>query len=67
MIVENPDGTFERHVYPGDIPKEELKGMLVKYSDLKVPIWIKVGMGRGIIKLLEELQKIKKSENTNKK
>ncbi len=62
MIVENPDGTFERHVYPGDITKEELKGMLVKYSDLKVPIWIKVGMGRGIIKLLEELQKIKKSE-----
>lgn len=62
LILEH-NGSYERHVYPGDITKEGLRDMLIKYSDLKVPLWIKVGVGRGIIELIEELQKIKSEEN----
>jgi hypothetical protein len=63
LVLEHGDGSYERHVYPGDITKEGLRNLLIKYSDLNVPLWVKVGVGRGVIELIEELQRIKNEEN----
>jgi glutamate synthase domain-containing protein 2 len=62
-IIERPDGTFERHGDPGNIDKTTLRKTLIKYSDKKVPIWIKVAAGRGIVELLEFLAELKKKDN----
>jgi glutamate synthase domain-containing protein 2 len=61
-IIES-GGIYERHSLPGSIDKEKLKEKIKKYSKLKVPIWIKVGMGRGIIELIKYLSDLKKKEN----
>lgn len=61
MILEGE--FYERHVHPGDIIKKELRKTLIKYSDLGVPLWIKIAMGKGIIRFLKECQQIKKEEN----
>ena len=62
LVIEKEDGSYERHVNPGSITKEGLKEMLVKYSELGVPLWIKIAIGRGLSELLEELERIKKEE-----
>jgi len=62
-IVEEGNENYERHSSPGSIILEELKSKLIKYSELKVPIWIKVAAGHGIIELLEYLSESKKKEN----
>jgi glutamate synthase domain-containing protein 2 len=61
-IVKEKEGVCERHSSPGSIKKNEIKEMLIKYSDLKVPIWIKIAVGNGIIELLEFLNDLKKKE-----
>jgi len=62
-IIKRADGTFERHSNPGSITKESLRESLIKYSELNVPIWIKVAAGRGIVELLEYLAELKRKEN----
>jgi ferredoxin-thioredoxin reductase catalytic subunit len=62
-IIDEGNDDYERHSAPGSIILEELKKNLVKYSDLKVPIWIKVAAGHGVIELLEFLSDTKKKEN----
>jgi isopentenyl diphosphate isomerase/L-lactate dehydrogenase-like FMN-dependent dehydrogenase len=62
MIIQRDDGTFERHCSPGSITEDGLKEMLVKYSEFKVPIWIKVGIGNGIDRLIGICQRIKKEQ-----
>ncbi|NOZ81605.1 MAG: hypothetical protein GXO63_00415 [Candidatus Micrarchaeota archaeon] len=57
-VIENPDGTFERHASPGNLTENELRDIVIKYSDLEVPVWIKTGMGRGIVKLIDLLESI---------
>lgn len=61
-IIKNPDGSFQRHTPPGELSEDMLRETLVKYKELDVPIWIKIAMGRGIYKLIELLNKIKKEE-----
>ncbi len=61
-VVRNPDGSFQRHASPGELSDELLKETLVKYSELGLPIWVKTGMGRGTLKLVEALERIKKEE-----
>jgi len=61
-IVKEKKGVCERHSSPGPIKKNEIKDMLTKYSDFKVPIWIKVAAGNGIIELIEFLNMLKKKE-----
>ena len=62
MVLNHWNGSYERHVYPGDITKKGLRDTLVKYSELGVPLWIKVAIGRGIKEFLKECQRIKKEE-----
>ncbi|MEM2974442.1 MAG: glutamate synthase-related protein, partial [Candidatus Micrarchaeia archaeon] len=62
-IIEEGNDIYERHSSPGSIILEDLKQSIAKYSDLKVPVWIKVAAGRGIIELLEFLSDLKKKEN----
>lgn len=61
-IIKRPDGTFERHSSPGTISKEVVRERLITHSKLKVPIWIKVGMGRDIVEFLEYLADLKRRE-----
>lgn len=63
-IIEK-EGEFERHSSPGSVIKEELEDMLIKYSDLDVPIWVKVGVGRGLINFLEFLSELKDRQEVN--
>ena len=61
-IVKEKEGVCERHSSPGSIKKNDVKEMLIKYSDLKVPIWIKIAVGNGIIEFIEFLNELKKKE-----
>jgi len=61
-IVKEKEGVCERHSSPGSIKKNEIKEMLIKYSDFKVPIWIKIAVGNGIIEFLEFLNELKRKE-----
>ena len=62
-ILEEREGRYERHAPPGSLIHEKLKDDLIKLSEYEKPIWIKIGMGRGIIKLIEFLEEIK-NENS---
>jgi len=62
IVVKNPDGTFQRHANPGAIKEEELRDLMVKKAELGLPIWIKIGIGRGIVKLIAMLDRIKKEQ-----
>jgi len=61
-IEENPDGTFQRHTDPGSLNFDELRYTLIKYKKLRLPIWIKIGIGRGILKLIKDLETIKRKD-----
>jgi len=62
-VVKTPDGKFERHAFPGSLSDSSLRETLIEYSKHNLPIWIKTGMGRGINKLIEALERIKKEDN----
>lgn len=62
LVIKNDDDTFERHASPGSLTDDDLRELLIKYSELDLPIWIKTGMGNGIIKLINSLQKIKNEQ-----
>ena len=59
-IVDRPGVTAERHSSPGTITEKSLKETLLKYKELGVPIWIKIGAGRGIIEFIKMCQRIKR-------
>jgi len=61
-IVGEKRGVCERHSSPGSIKKSEIRETLIKCSDFKVPIWIKIAVGNGIIEFLEFLNELKKKE-----
>jgi len=56
---------YERHCSPGGISEESLKKMILKHKSLRIPIWIKIAAGRGIVDTLKYFQKIKKKEHVN--
>ncbi len=60
--VTKHDDRFLRHSSPGSISDNGLRTLLVKYAELGMPIWVKVGIGTGILKLVQSLQKIKKEQ-----
>jgi len=60
IVIKNKDGTYQRHVQPGSLSDEQLKKNIMKYSKLDLPIWVKTGMGTGILKLVSTLQELKK-------
>jgi hypothetical protein len=62
FVVKNPDGSFQRHANPGSIKEEELRDLMIKKSDLGLPIWVKTGIGRGIVKLIAMLDRLKKEQ-----
>jgi len=61
-IVGEKRGICERHSSPGSIKKSDIREMLTECSDFKVPIWIKIAVGNGIIEFLEFLNELKKKE-----
>lgn len=62
IIVKNKDGSYQRHVQPGSLSDEQLKKNMIKFSKLGLPIWVKTGMGTGIMKLISTLQILKKEQ-----
>jgi len=52
---------YERHAHPGHITPDELDNLLDEANSVDLPIWIKIGIGRGIIKLINYLEKARKS------
>jgi glutamate synthase domain-containing protein 2 len=62
LLIKNPDGTYQRHANPGSIKEEELRDLMIKKASLNLPIWVKTGIGRGILKLVSMLDRIKKEQ-----
>jgi len=62
-IIKRADGSYERHAFPGSLSDNSLRETLIEYASYGLPIWIKTGMGRGIIKLISALERIKKEDN----
>lgn len=62
-IIKNADGSYQRHVPPGSLKDDELRSMVIKYAELDLPIWVKTGIGRGILKLINSLNEIKKEQD----
>lgn len=62
FVVKNSDGSYQRHADPGSIKEEELRDLMIKKSNLDLAIWVKVAMGRGIVKLINMLDRIKKEQ-----
>lgn len=62
-VIKRPDGTYERHAFPGSLSDNSLREILLEYSKLNLPIWVKTGMGIGIIKLIDSLERIKHEDN----
>ena len=62
FVIKNPDGTYQRHANPGSIKEEELRDLMIKKASLNLPIWVKTGIGRGILKLVSMLDRIKKEQ-----
>lgn len=62
IIIKNKDGTYQRHVQPGALSDEQLKKNIIKFSGLDLPIWVKTGIGTGILKLISTLQELKKEQ-----
>jgi glutamate synthase domain-containing protein 2 len=51
---------YQRHSSPGALSERILERMLIRYARLDLPIWVKVGTGSGISKLINSLEKIRK-------
>jgi len=62
IMIKNPDGSYQRHANPGSIKEEELRDLMIKKASLNLPIWVKTGIGRGILKLVSTLDRIKKEQ-----
>ncbi len=62
-IIEERDERYERHAPAGSLREEVLRKELIKLSEYEKPIWIKIGMGKGIIRFLEFLDEIKKESS----
>lgn len=62
IIKKEIDGKifYQRHASPGALSDSGLEEMLIRYSKLDMPIWMKVGIGSGILKLIESVEKLKK-------
>lgn len=63
LVIDKGEGKYERHAFPGSLSSESLRETLKEYASYGKPLWVKTGMGLGIIKLIEELDKIKKEED----
>lgn len=62
IVIKNKDGSYQRHVQPGSLSDEQLKKNILKYSEHGLPIWVKTGMGTGILRLISTLQNLKKEQ-----
>jgi len=62
FVIKNPDGSYQRHANPGSIKEDELRDLMVKKAELNLPIWIKIGIGKGIVKLIGMLDRVKKEQ-----
>ncbi len=61
-IVKNNDGTYQRHTPPGSLVNEDLRNLMIKYAEFGIPIWAKISVGKGILKLIEFIDQIKKEQ-----
>jgi len=59
LILEeevNGKKIFQRHTPPGELKEDTIENIITKYDFNK--IWIKTGIGRGIIKLVEKINEL---------
>jgi len=59
-VVKNPDGTYQRHTPVGALDEKALTNAYLKAAETDLPIWVKIAIGRGIVKFIEMTEKIKK-------
>jgi len=62
-VIKKADGSYERHAFPGSLSENSLRETLIEYAKHNLPIWVKTGMGTGVVKLIESLEKIKQEDN----
>lgn len=58
-VLDQPDGTFERHAKPGGVDLQELTARFDEYADFGLPLWIKLAYGKGLPEIMTVLNKIK--------
>jgi len=61
-VVKNFDGSYQRHTPPGSLVNEDLRDLMIKYAEYGIPIWAKISVGKGILKLIEFIDKVKKEQ-----
>ncbi len=61
-IIKNPDGSWQRHAHPGEVSEESVRQALAEAADTGLPVWVKTGAGKGVARLVELLERIKKEE-----
>ncbi|MEO2154246.1 MAG: glutamate synthase-related protein, partial [Nanoarchaeota archaeon] len=63
VLEEEVNGkkVFERHTPPGELKEGTIENLITKYDFNNV--WIKTGLGRGIIKLIEQLIELNEKYN----
>ncbi len=59
-VIENLDGSYQRHARPAPLSSEGLEDEVLQISECDKPIWVKTGMGRGIIRLMKKINDINK-------
>lgn len=57
-VKENPDGTYQRHAQPGSLSNDGLEETILETAEHDLPIWIKIGMGKGIHRLMRKINDI---------
>jgi glutamate synthase domain-containing protein 2 len=62
FVAKAKNGGYERHATPGSLAEDELRAMLVKKAELGLPIWVKTGIGRGILNLIAFLDRVKREQ-----
>ncbi len=62
-VIEEGEGRYERHAPPGSLHFDQLRKEIIELSDKDTIVWIKTGMGRGIIKLLNLLDELKREND----
>jgi isopentenyl diphosphate isomerase/L-lactate dehydrogenase-like FMN-dependent dehydrogenase len=60
IIIENPDGSFQRHANAGSISDDELRKKLEHFASYGLPLWVKTGVGRGLVRLVKAIDESNK-------
>ncbi len=59
-IIKNPDGSYQRHANPGSLSNDEFRKKLEHFAAYELPLWVKTGLGHGLIDLIKIVDEVNK-------